>query len=145
MKKSWSKLILGAALSGGVLFVATGVSASSDDLVPNSKAKADYVNYCASCHGVGGTGNGPMASELKTKPTDLTLLAKNNGGNFPFLKLRKVIDGSYTTGSLRAHSSNEMPIWGDAFRREEQLGGNSYTTTQARIMNILDYISMIQY
>ena len=145
MNNSSSKLILGAALAGGVLFVANGVNAGSNDLIPNSKAKADYVNYCASCHGVGGTGNGPMASELKAKPTDLTLLAKNNGGNFPFLKLRKVIDGSYTTGSLRAHSSNEMPIWGDAFRREEQLGGNSYTTTQARIMNILDYISMIQY
>jgi len=145
MRKSWSKLILGAALAGSVLFNANGVSAASDDLMPNSKAKADYVNYCASCHGVGGTGNGPMASELKAKPTDLTVLAKNNGGNFPFLKLRRIIDGSYTTGTLRGHSSNEMPIWGDAFRIEESLGGNSYTATQARIMNILDYISMIQY
>ena len=118
MNNSSSKLILGAALAGGVLFVANGVNAGSNDLIPNSKAKADYVNYCASCHGVGGTGNGPMASELKAKPTDLTLLAKNNGGNFPFLKLRNIIDGSYTEGTLRAHSSNEMPRWGDVFRRE---------------------------
>ena len=145
MRKSWSKLILGVALAGSVFFVANTVSAGSNDLIPNSKATADYINYCASCHGVSGTGDGPMASDLKAKPSDLTVLAKNNGGNFPFLKLRRIIDGSYTTGTLRGHSSNEMPIWGDAFRREESLGGNSYIATQARIMNILDYISMIQY
>ena len=144
MRKPWNKLVLGVAIAGSVLFVANGVSAASNDLMPNSKAKADYVNYCASCHGVGGTGNGPMASELKAKPTDLTVLAKNNGGKFPFLKLRRIIDGSYATGTLRAHSSNEMPIWGDAFRRES-LDENSYIATQARIMNILDYISLIQY
>jgi mono/diheme cytochrome c family protein len=141
MEKSWSKLILGVGLTGSMLFAANGVSAGSNSLIPNEKAKADYRNYCASCHGVGGTGDGPMASELKAKPTDLTVLAKNNGGNFPYLKLRKVVDGTYNQGNLRAHSSNEMPIWGDAFRRE----GDSYETAQARIMNILDYIYMIQY
>ena len=144
MKKSWNKLVLAAAIVGCVLFGVNAVSAASNDLMPNSKAKADYVNYCASCHGVGGERNGPIASELKTKPTNLTVLAKNNGGKFPFLKLRKIVDGSYSTGTLHAHSSNEMPIWGDAFRRES-LDDNSYIATQARIMNILDYISMIQY
>ena len=34
-----------------------------------------YVTYCAACHGVDGKGNGPVASSLKTAPTDLTQLA----------------------------------------------------------------------
>lgn len=147
MNNSWSKFILGAGLAGGMLLAANGVSAEKLDLKPldpDERAKADYVNYCASCHGVGGEGNGPMASTLKNPPTNLTILAKENGGTFPYLKLRKIIDGSYTEGKLRSHSSKEMPIWGDAFRREA-LDTNSHVAAQARIMNILDYISMIQY
>lgn len=142
MKNSLSKLFFSASLAGSVLLAGSGVSADSDDLMPNELAKADYVNYCAACHGVGGTGNGPMVSELKGKPSDLTLLSKNNGGNFPYLKLRKIVDGSYNEGNLRAHSSGEMPIWGDAFRRHP---GAGYVDAQVRIMNILDYISLIQY
>lgn len=147
MNNSWGKLILGAGLAGSLLLVANGVSADSLDLNPlnpNERAKADYVNYCASCHGVGGEGNGPMASTLKTTPTNLTMLTKDNSGAFPYLKLRKIIDGSYTEGKLRSHSSSDMPIWGDAFRREA-LGKDKYTAAQARIMNILDYIAMFQY
>ena len=136
------KLILGIALVGSALLGINGVSVASDDLMPNEQQKADYVNYCAACHGVGGEGNGPMASELKANPSDLTVLSKNNGGVFPYMKLRKIIDGSYNEGNFRAHSSREMPIWGDVFRRQ---AGGSYVDSQARIMNILDYIEMIQY
>jgi len=143
MNNSWSKLIFGAGLTASLVFGANGVSAESLDLDPDVQATADYLNYCAACHGVGGTGNGPMASELKVKPTDLTVLSKENGGNFPYLKLRKVVDGSYKEGNFRAHSSHEMPIWGDVFRK--QAGDGSYSAAQARIMNILDYIAMIQY
>jgi mono/diheme cytochrome c family protein len=37
-----------------------------------------FVRYCASCHGVGGTGNGPVAPALKPPPTDLTTISKRN-------------------------------------------------------------------
>ena len=136
------KLILGAAVIGSVLSGISGVNAASDDLMPNEQQKADYVNYCAACHGVGGEGNGPMWHELKTKPSNLTKLSKNNEGVFPYSKLRQIIDGTYKEGDFQAHSSREMPIWGDVFRRQE---GGSYSEAQARIMNILDYIEMIQY
>ena len=38
--------------------------------------KQMYTSYCAPCHGVDGKGNGPAASALKARPTDLTELAK---------------------------------------------------------------------
>jgi mono/diheme cytochrome c family protein len=42
-----------------------------------------YKEYCAACHGKEGKGDGPAASALKVPPPDLTILAKNNKGNYP--------------------------------------------------------------
>lgn len=38
--------------------------------------KALYDKNCASCHGAGGKGDGPAAKAFKTKPSDLSALAK---------------------------------------------------------------------
>jgi mono/diheme cytochrome c family protein len=38
--------------------------------------KALYDKSCASCHGAAGKGDGPAAKALKSKPTDLSALAK---------------------------------------------------------------------
>ena len=138
MSKSLSNLILGAGLVGSTFFAVVSVNAE-----PSEWAKADYVNYCAACHGVGGTGNGPMVDELKGKPTDLTVLAKNNGGTFPYRKTYKTIDGTWNEGNLRAHGSNEMPIWGDVFRRKAG-SHNSYMEAKGRIMAIIQYIDALQ-
>ena len=138
MKKALSNLILGAGLVGSTFFAAAGANAEPDKWI-----KADYINYCASCHGVDGTGNGPMADQLKGQPTDLTPLVKNNGGNFPYPKVYRTIDGTWDQGNLRAHGSNEMPIWGDVFRRKA-LGEHSYMETKGRIMAIIQYIESLQ-
>ena len=45
--------------------------------------KREYQANCANCHGVGGKGDGPIADLLTKKATDLTTLAKKNGGVFP--------------------------------------------------------------
>ena len=45
--------------------------------------------HCAACHGPEGKGNGPVGAALKTKPADLTMLAKNNGGKFPTQRIQK--------------------------------------------------------
>ena len=57
-------------------------------------------------------GDGPVAEYLTVKPGDLTVLAQNNGGEFPAERTRKVIDGRE---KVKGHGSNEMPVWGDAF------------------------------
>lgn len=137
MNKSWINLMMGVGLVGSVALAAG--TANADD-----RAKADYVNYCAACHGVDATGNGPMAGAMKAKPTDLTLLAKNSSGTFPYVKLVRTIDGSIETGSLRSHSSHDMPVWGDVFRRGASTDNNSYVAAQARIMNIVTYIASKQ-
>ena len=72
----------------GLALVAASSFAMAGDKV-NEAAKADYVAYCASCHGVDGTGNGPLADTLKVRPADLTVISKKNGGHFPYTMLRK--------------------------------------------------------
>ena len=37
-----------------------------------SAGKELYDDYCATCHGINGKGDGPSAAEMKTKPTDFT-------------------------------------------------------------------------
>ena len=138
MKKSCSAMLIRIGLIGSLVIVASVTNARNEE-----RARADYTNYCASCHGVDGTGNGPMASELKAAPTNLTTITKENNGHFPYLKLRRVIDGSLSTGSIRGHGSAEMPVWGDIFRRQGS-DISKWNDAQARIMNILDYLASIQ-
>lgn len=138
MTKSLSNLVFGAGLVGSMLFAVNGVNAE-----PSEWAKADYINYCASCHGVDGAGNGPVADQLKGAPTDLTVLARNNGGNFPYRKVYKTMDGTWNEGDLRAHGSNEMPVWGDIFRKKSG-SETSYMDAKGRMMSIIQYIDALQ-
>ena len=72
--------------------------------------RANFMASCAECHGVDGKGTGPRSAELSTKPADLTLLAKKNGGLFDAGRVFQIVDGRKT--GTRVHLSKEMPIWG---------------------------------
>jgi len=97
-----------------------------------------YHAHCAACHGSDGKGNGPAAAALKTRPADLTILAKNNGGKFPSQRVQKFISGD--DPSLPSHGSREMPIWGPIFHQieEDQDFGN------VRLQNLIKYLETIQ-
>jgi hypothetical protein len=71
--------------------------------------KEQYMANCANCHGADGKGAGPHAAILKTKPADLTLLAKKNHDLFPVRQVYQLVDGR---GSARNHLGDDMPIWG---------------------------------
>jgi mono/diheme cytochrome c family protein len=94
--------------------------------------------HCAACHGPEGKGNGPVGAALKTKPADLTMLAKNNGGKFPAQRIQKFISGD--DPSLLSHGSREMPVWGPIFHQveEDQDFGN------VRLQNLIKYLETIQ-
>jgi len=72
-----------------------------------------YRAYCASCHGVEGRGDGPVASSLSVEVPDLTQIAHRQGGRFPADQIRKIIDGRTT---MPPHGTRAMPVWGRAFR-----------------------------
>jgi hypothetical protein len=95
--------------------------------------KMSYESNCAACHGQNGKGDGPVSAELRTKPSDLTLIARRNDGVFPADVLYRIIDGRRTG---RAHGSYEMPVWGLL------LGTDSEDA--ARILAIIAYLKSIQ-
>ncbi len=97
-----------------------------------------YKNYCASCHGGDAKGNGPAASALKAPPTDLTRLAKNNGGKYPAMKVASILHGEE---ALPAHGSKEMPIWGNLFWT---MSGGHQAEVQQRIANLNKYVESLQ-
>jgi mono/diheme cytochrome c family protein len=95
----------------GLAFVTAGLScARSQDLDPDlEKARAEFLQNCATCHGADGKGAEPAAAKLKTKPPDLTLLAKRNHGLFDADRVYQMIDGR---NPRAAHRGSDMPVWG---------------------------------
>jgi len=97
-----------------------------------------YRTSCADCHGIDGKGNGPMAAGLKAKPTDLTIEAKNNNGEFPVDPVYNIIDGRKPNA---ASTPRHMPVWGQAFL---SFGPDSQGIPRNRISAIIDYLQRIQ-
>ncbi len=96
-----------------------------------------FRNYCASCHGVNGNGDGPVASALKTRPPRLTTLAKRNHGTFPTARVRSIIAGDEVP---TAHGRREMPVWGPIFHQIE----NDKDLGYVRLQNVTKYLNSLQ-
>jgi len=120
-------LILASAIAG---FSTCGLAEDTNF------GKTEYESSCAACHGQNGKGDGPVSAELKTKPSDLTLIAKKNGGVFPTAVLYRIIDGRRT---VRGHGTYEMPVWGFVF-----LHSDSEDVARNRILAVIDYLKSIQ-
>jgi mono/diheme cytochrome c family protein len=97
-----------------------------------------YKTYCAVCHGEDGKGNGPAATALKATPTDLTTLAKKNGGKFPDMKVSATLRGE---ADVPAHGTREMPVWGQLFWT---MSHGHEGEVQQRVANLTKYIESLQ-
>lgn len=103
-----------------------------------TNGKQMYTSYCAPCHGTDGRGNGPAASALKTQPTDLTELMKNNHGKYPDTHVVAILQFG---NEVHAHGSAQMPVWGPI------LGNMNRANTQERLLrvsNLSRYLETIQ-
>ncbi len=101
------------------------------------KGRALFVQYCVSCHGAGGKGDGPASPALKTPPADLTNIAQKYNG-FPSEKIGTWIDGVKAT---TAHGSREMPVWGKRFS-DERRGGEAVALGEVYALS--KYLESIQ-
>jgi mono/diheme cytochrome c family protein len=99
--------------------------------------KDSFEAYCASCHGSGGRGDGPVAPALKRAPADLTGLAGRNNDVYPRERVKAVLTGAGRT--VAAHGTTEMPIWGPLFRAFE-----SDARVRVRIDNLVRYVETLQ-
>ncbi|MFL6275938.1 MAG: c-type cytochrome [Blastocatellia bacterium] len=100
-----------------------------------AKGKKLFTQYCASCHGTDGRGQGPVAMALKGTPPDLTML-QAPGEKFPFYQVQTKIDGEKVT---TAHGTSRMPVWGTVLRRTQ-----GELQKEAEIYALVRYIAAIQ-
>jgi mono/diheme cytochrome c family protein len=128
------------------MLIGTSMTAVAADK-PTDVGKFEYEGACAVCHGVSGKGDGPVASQLTSRMPDLTVLARNNRGVFPFDRVYQVIDGRV---EVKTHGTRDMPIWGRAFRMQSSVFFDSFPTTdpessaRSRILALTEYLYRLQ-
>jgi mono/diheme cytochrome c family protein len=116
---------------------ATTVEHQSPSLIRSVEGPDLFRAYCTSCHGLDARGAGPAAPALKAKVPDLTLLARNNRGQFPAARVREMIMGDKIEA---AHGSREMPIWGPIFHQVEA----DMDWGNVRLSSLVEYLQSIQ-
>jgi mono/diheme cytochrome c family protein len=97
-----------------------------------------YKQFCAACHGADAKGDGPAAAGLKTRPSDLTTLAKRHGGKFPYDYVSTIL--RFGPG-LAAHGSSNMPTWGPIFSIIEK---SNEKAVQERVKRLSAYLASLQ-
>lgn len=112
-------------------------AASSPDAAKAASGAKTFRVYCGSCHGREARGDGPLAKDLRVKPANLTELSKRNDGEFPF---EMVIDTIDHGRSVRAHGTEDMPAWGNAFEMTEQ----TEQAAKAKMEELAHYLWSIQ-
>lgn len=100
-----------------------------------------FQQYCMSCHGVKGEGDGPVAKVLRTAPADLTIIAKRRAGVFPEEEIVKFIDGRT---DVAAHGTRDMPIWGRRFGQPIAEDTTGDEVVRGQLLLLLEYLKSIQ-
>ncbi len=104
----------------------------------------DYQNYCAECHGLHGKGDGPsrLTIPMNPPPNDLTVMAKKNGGTFPFDEVVDSIDGRK---NIPSHARLQMPFWGTTLQQPgKEFTPESDAEVKKRIESMARYVESIQ-
>jgi len=107
-----------------------------------TEARASYLRACASCHGGGGRGDGPVAPALSVSPPDLTVLASRRGGTFPRQEVIEIVAGERP---IAAHGTREMPVWSQRFGPSGS-GAAAVASffMRRRLELIVDYVESLQ-
>ena len=126
-----------AGLFGAALLVACAPP-------PEVTGRLLYTEFCQSCHGAGGKGDGPAAGNLARAPADLTGISARNGGVYPLADVLSSIDG-YTRAR---HGDLLMPEFGvmleDGPLVTIDTGDGIPTAVPERLLALAEYIRTIQ-
>ena len=127
-----------------LLALATALMALTGPAMAQSIAGAEeFTRACASCHGLTGRGDGPLADYMTVEVPDLTQIRARNDDVFPMLEMIHIIDGR--TG-IRGHGG-VMPIWGDRFEATAALEAGDVGTeieVRGRILALAMYLQALQ-
>ncbi|MGI9344623.1 MAG: c-type cytochrome [Gammaproteobacteria bacterium] len=132
-----------------VLLAATSISLASIVAPSSVQAQAfdeysgeeTFDRFCASCHGIKGRGDGPVAPGLAIAVPDLSLLQERRGADYRDTTLRKIIDGREV---IIYHGTRYMPVWGYEFWVEEGADEAAEASVETIIENLIDHIETLQ-
>jgi mono/diheme cytochrome c family protein len=99
----------------------------------------EFQESCAACHGADASGRGELANKLLKPPKDLTRLAEQNGGTFPFWRVFDVIAGDTT---IEGHDTSQMPLFSQRMRGQEAAG--VFPPAPLRVLALTHYLESIQ-
>ena len=97
-----------------------------------------FLRYCASCHGLRGEGDGPVADAMRVTIPNLRTLAARNGGEFPAASVARYIDGRSVPA---AHGERYMPVWGEVFDTSDD---GVATDAMIRIDAVVEFLRELQ-
>jgi mono/diheme cytochrome c family protein len=144
--KTIKKIMLVKTLCLPFFVIATVSNAIAEEKL--DIGKLEYNSACAVCHGLTGKGDdGPLKDVLKNPVPNITQLAKNNKGVFPFDKVFQIIDGRQ---EVKSHGPRKMPVWGNAFNTQSSLYFENYPSQdmesagRSRMLAIIEYLYRLQ-
>ncbi len=113
------------------------------EMPDRAEGKSVFIENCAVCHGATGQGDGPAATDMRPKPSDLTQLAARNKGVFDRAAVLSMIDG-YTRPEL---AGGTMPEFGDFLDGDSvpvDTGGGVFTPTPRPLAAVMLYLETLQ-
>jgi mono/diheme cytochrome c family protein len=119
----------------GLLLICAVATADENQV---AKGREIYTENCASCHGVSGEGDGPLARVLTTPPANLRLLAERYGNPLPEEQIARFIDGRT---DVKAHGPRDMPVWGKRFYPEAHANERE---VKDRIASLVAFLQTLQ-
>lgn len=123
------------------LGLARGAAAFDAVTLDDYSGEELFDRFCASCHGVGGRGDGPVSRTLNVAVPDLTRIASRYG-EFPAARIRDIIDGRGI--DMLAHGSRTMPVWGYEFWVDEGADVSAQRAVRNAINKIVEHLHSIQ-
>ena len=134
----------------GIGALALGLGAALAQESGRDAGEREYLSACAGCQGRDATGDGPLAELMNVETPDLTRLAAEAGGAFPFEETLSTIDGR---NAVRAHGG-EMPVWGDRYmvvaeREQDAMRPPRWpeepeVVVRGRLLSLVYYLESIQ-
>ncbi|HEY5623114.1 MAG TPA: cytochrome c [Gammaproteobacteria bacterium] len=100
-----------------------------------------FLTHCASCHGIFGEGDGPVAATIAVPAPNLRTLSERNGGVFPEEAVSSYIDGR---DMPVVHGDRIMPVWGPIFDATSRIVVGA-DDSNARIAAVVGYLRELQY
>lgn len=136
-----ARSVLAVALVVGLAWAAANRSTAQTFDLKDYSGEELFMQFCSSCHGESGRGDGPVASSLNVFVPDLTRLAERRDGRFPAADVRDIVDGR---ALVVAHGTRTMPVWGYEFWIEEGADAPAEADARELIDRLVRHVESLQ-